>query len=608
MVLERLLVVGNLSLLLVNVYQKECEAIMNREEFNYLNKAYNKRIGRSNVMYDLTDESNLNITKMLEKKGYIEDNGEITVKGIEKLEPYKVNNAVILAAGAATRFVPLSLEKPKGLYEVRNEKIIERQICQLRSAGINDITLVLGYKKEMFFYLKNKYNVKFIFNSEFNVKNNIYSLFLARRELKNTYICSADDYFTNNPFQRYEFSPFYAGYYTDKKTNEMYVEVDDNNKITKMLKGISNGSILLGHSFWSKKFSKKFIELMEEDQKVGVYDNMFWEWLVKDNLSSLPSMYLKPYSSQQIFEFDYFSQLRKFDEKYIDSSHSKIMERIKLIFRCDEEDIIEFKNISEGMTNSSFIFKVDGENYIYRYPGNGTNKIINRKNEKTSLKLANKLGIDPTYVYLDTNEGWKISKFVHSFREPNYDSKGDSSKVIKVLQKLHASNVKVDYGMRPWNDACHMEELLKKSDANSFKQFEDLKEKIKKLYDKTKDDGIKNCFCHGDTYKHNWMIKENGDTFLIDWEYSGMSDPGIDVGYYIVDAMYDFDDAKSFIKEYLAKNDNEGTEFHFMAYTAIIAYYWFVWALYRESCGAVMGKSLYNWYNMAEKYANYLLK
>ena len=318
-------------------------------------------------------------------------------------------------------------------------------------------------------------------------------------------------------------------------------------------------------------------------------------------------VYLKPYSSQQIFEFDYFSQLREFDEKYIDSSHSKIMERIKLIFRCDEEDIVGFKNISEGMTNSSFIFKVDGENYIYRYPGNGTNKIINRKNEKTSLKLANKLGIDPTYVYLDTNEGWKISKFVTSFREPDYNSKEDSSKVIKVLQKLHASNVKVKYGMKPWDDACKMEELLKKNDADSFNQFEELKGKIKKLYDRTRGDGIKNCFCHGDTYKHNWMIKENGDTLLIDWEYSGMSDPGIDVGYYIVDAMYDFDDAKSFIKKYLDGNDNEENEFHFMAYTAIIAYYWFVWALYRESCGAVMGESLYNWYKMSEKYANYLL-
>lgn len=581
---------------------------MNIKEFNCLNRAYNNRIGRSDVMYDLSDKGNELVLNKLKNKGYVDNNNEVTVDGIRLLEKYKVDNAIILAAGAATRFVPLSLEKPKGLYKIRDEKIIERQIKQLKSAGINDITLVLGYKKEMFFYLKEKYNVKFIFNDEFNTKNNIYSLLLAKNKLKNTYICSSDDYFVNNPFQRYEFTNFYAGYYSKEKTNEMYVKIDKNYKIVEMVKGISNENILMGHSYWTRDFSRKFIELMLADQQVGVYDNMFWEWLVKDNLNKFPSMYLKPYHSEQIFEFDYFSQLRKFDEKYIDSSHSRIMERIKLIFRCDEEDIVGFRNVDEGMTNSSFIFKVNDEDYIYRYPGNGTNKIINRKNEKQSLKLAKKLGIDPTYVYLDTNEGWKISKFVHSFREPDYESRKDSSKIIKILQKLHSANIKVDYGMKPWEDACKMEALLKQNDANSFVEFEELKSKIKKLYSKTQNDGINKCFCHGDTYKHNWMIKNNSQTLLIDWEYSGMSDPGIDVGYYIVDAMYDFKAAEEFIKEYLADKDNCKNEFHFMAYVAIIAYYWFIWALYRESCGAVMGESLYNWYKMSEKYANYLLK
>ena len=584
--------------------------LMNKKEFNILNLAYNKRIGRSDIMYEESyipkDEKIVN--NELEKKGYIDKNGEVTIEGIRQLEPYKVDNAVILAAGAATRFVPLSLEKPKGLYKVRNECIIERQIKQLKSAGINDITLVLGYKKEMFFYLKDKYNVKFIFNDKYNEKNNTYSLFLARDQLKNTYICSSDDYFINNPFQRYEFASFYAGYYINEKTNEMYVNVNKNNRITKMIKGLSGGDILLGQSFWTKEFSNKMSKLLSSDQKIGIYDNMFWEWVVRDHLNEFPSYYLKRYLPSEIFEFDYFSQLRDFDDQYVDSSHSKIMERIKLIFRCDEEDIVDFRNVSEGMTNTSFIFKIDGNDYIYRYPGNGTNKIINRKNEKESLKLAYKLGVDPTYIYSDTNEGWKISKFVESFREPDYSSKLDSRRVIKVLQKLHSANIKVDYGMKPWEDANGMEELLKKNSSESFSKFEPLKEKIKILYDKTKNDGVKKCFCHGDTYKHNWMIRPNGDTLLIDWEYSGMSDPGIDVGYYIVDAMYDFNDAQDFIEEYLGENDNPQDEFHFMAYIAIIAYYWFVWALYREACGVTIGESLYNWYKMAQKYADYLLE
>ena len=103
------------------------------------------------------------------------------------------------------------------------------------------------------------------------------------------------------------------------------------------------------------------------------------------------------------------------------------------------------------------------------------------------------------------------------------------------------------------------------------------------------------------------MIEPDKHVILIDWEYSGYSDPGIDVGYYIVDAMYDFDDAERFIKLYLGDEADEKKIFHYTAYIAIIAYYWFVWAMYRESCGANMGDSLANWHLMAQKYADHLI-
>ena len=99
------------------------------------------------------------------------------------------------------------------------------------------------------------------------------------------------------------------------------------------------------------------------------------------------------------------------------------------------------------------------------------------------------------------------------------------------------------------------------------------------------------------------MIQPDGNIILIDWEYSGWSDPGIDVGYYIVDAMYDIDTAKDFIKEYLQTTWTKQLETHYLIYTAIIAYYWFVWAMYRESCGAPMGPSLTNWLEMAKRFS-----
>ena len=516
----------------------------------------------------------------------------------------KVRNAVILAAGAATRFVPLSLEQPKGLYEVNGQRLIDRQIEQLIEAGINDITLVLGYKKEMFYYLKEKYGVKFIINPSFLTKNNIESLRLAKGVMGDTYVCSSDDYFVANPFKEEESHCFYAGHRVGYKTNEMYVDLDDNGRIIKMEKGRDAGRVLLGHSFWSKEFCDLFFSIVEADKDRGHYNNSFWEGLVKDNLDVLPDYYFKEYPLGYIHEFDYFEELREFDKTYVTNSNSKIIANIKSVFHCGDEDIMAFRCINEGLTNTSFIFRISGSDYIYRHPGEGTELIINRKNERTSLENARTIGIDPTYIYMDVDEGWKISKYVKQFREPDYNSKEDSQLVIGVMRRLHASNVKVDYGLRPWEDSCAIEAILKEKEPSSFEQYEGLKEKVHHLYLRTIGDGVAPCFCHGDTYKHNWMIKPDGDVILIDWEYSGNSDPGIDVGYYIVDAMYDIDTAKVFIKEYLREAWTPQLEFHYLAYTALIAYYWFVWALFRESCGADMGDNLDIWREGARRFVD----
>ena len=578
-------------------------------EFYILSSLYNGSKGLVDCQTDIEKQKALQDAKCfsnLVKRGYIKDN-KLTSKALNALQPYKVNNAVILAAGASTRFIPLSLEQPKGLYEVRNEKLIERQICQLKQAGINDITLVLGYKKEMFYYLEDKYQVKFIINDSFNIKNNIESLRLAQSIVSNTYICVSDDYFMENPFNQFEYRCFFSGSSTSEKTDEMYAITDSNNRITRLEKGLDGGRILLGHCFFDKQFSQKFFEIVNSVTNNGKYDKAFWEWLVKDYLNSFDNIYFKEFSPNTIFEFDYFDDLRKFDTNYLGYSHSDIMRNIKLIFRCDEEDIINFRNVSKGLTNKSFVFEINGIEYIYRHPGDGTESIVNRKNEKKSLVLAKQFGIDPTYIYLDVNEGWKISQFIADFREPDYNSFNDSKLIIKTLRKLHNLPITVDYGLDPIKDSIEIEKLLKQKDPNCFKPYQQLKENILKLYSLTENDGIEKCFCHGDTYQPNWMILPDNSVILIDWEYSGVSDPGIDIGYYIVDGQYDFQQAEQFIKEYLQQDYNPTTRLHYLCYISIIAYYWFVWALYRESCGASMPDALQCWLNEAIIYSDYVL-
>lgn len=188
--------------------------------------------------------------KELKNNEFIDENLKITNKGLSALEPYKVDNAIIMAAGMSSRFAPLCYETPKGLLNVKGEKLIEREILQLKEAGIEDITLVVGYMKEKMFYLAEKFGVDIVVNEDYYRFNNTSSLILVTEKLKNTYICSSDNYFPKNPFEKYVYRAYYSAVYQDGETDEYYAEFDKKGRITGVTIGGKDDWIMLGHVFF----------------------------------------------------------------------------------------------------------------------------------------------------------------------------------------------------------------------------------------------------------------------------------------------------------------------------------------------------------------------
>ena len=162
----------------------------------------------------------------------------------------KTDNAVIMAAGTSSRFAPLSYEMPKALITVKGEVLIERQIRQLREAGINDIYIVTGYKAEMFCYLEEKFGVKLVHNPDYLTRNNNASINVIRDVLKNTYICSADNYFSENPFESEVSECYYSAVYADGETKEWCMETNDDGLITNVTVGGKDAWYMLGHTFF----------------------------------------------------------------------------------------------------------------------------------------------------------------------------------------------------------------------------------------------------------------------------------------------------------------------------------------------------------------------
>lgn len=280
---------------------------------------------------------------------------------------YRVDNAIIMAAGLSSRFAPISYEKPKALIDVKGEILIERQIRQLHESGIRDIIVVVGYKKEQFYYLKEKYGVKIVENSEYQVRNNNSSIYAVREYLGNSYICSADNYFEKNPFQREENESFYAAVHADGRTDEWCLEIDSEDYIKQVTVGGENKWYMLGHAFWSHIFSERFIQILEEVYDRKSTGQKFWEDIYRENIGAL-RMKVKRFEDNQIYEFDSLDELREFDSKYKNESGSYVMQCLAKMLYCEEAElkkIVPYKTETGEVTGITFLYA--NKKYVYEY-------------------------------------------------------------------------------------------------------------------------------------------------------------------------------------------------------------------------------------------------
>lgn len=289
---------------------------------------------------------------------------------------YNVDNAIIMAAGTASRFAPISYERPKALIEVKGEVLIERQIRQLKEAGINEIIIVVGYMKEQFSYLADKFGVTIIENNSYLVRNNNSTIYAVRDYLKNSYICSSDNYFSKNPFEAYVDDAYYAAIYADGETKEWCMTEDSDGYINSVTVGGKNAWFMLGHTFWSQDFSSKFLEILEKIYDLPETADLLWEAIYMKHLDTL-KMKIRRYDSDVIFEFDTLDELREFDESYKVDTRSAILKDIAERLCCEEKDIVNVTSFKDNTNAAAGIhFDVKNQSFEYAYE----TKELRRKN------------------------------------------------------------------------------------------------------------------------------------------------------------------------------------------------------------------------------------
>lgn len=539
--------------------------------------------------------------KSLADKGLVEGYAP-TPHGLQELGAYKVENAVIMAAGLSSRFAPISYEKPKGLLVVRGEVLIERQIRQLQEAGITDITVVVGYKKEHFFYLERQFGVKIVVNDEYASRNNNSSLMAVREKLGNTYVCSSDDYFTVNPFEPYVYKAFYASVFVAGETEEWCIKQGAGGRIEAVSVGGHDAQIMLGHVYFDRAFSHRFVEILEEEYDLPATAGKLWEEIYVDHIKEF-DMVVRAYENGVINEFDSLDELRDFDPYFLRNVDSEVFDNIVAVLGCDVDDIHDVYPLKQGLTNLSCHFAVGDDEYVYRHPGVGTDLIIDREAELVAQSLAKDLGLDDTYIFEDPAQGWKISRFVAHARQLDPNDPDQLRRAMEMAHTLHASPMKTQRTFNFYEESqkytSYLKEIKGRIDIAGFAEMADAAARLKRFADA---DQARRCLTHNDFFSLNFLIDEHDKMYLIDWEYSGMADYASDFGTFTVCCELSFEQAKEALAFYFGRTPTFEELRHNFAYVALAGWCWYVWSLLKEAQGECVGEWLYIYYRYAAEY------
>lgn len=370
--------------------------------------------------------------------GFMDANRRLTENARVEIADYKVDSAIILATGAGTRFAPLSFERPKALFEVRGEVLIERLIRQLCDVGINRIAVVAGYMKESLFYLEDKFGVSIVVNPDYASRNNHASVWHARRYLGNTYIVSSDQYFTENIFCSHRYGPCCTVVESESSSAGFKVAMGHNDYVVGIERGGLGSLVMRGPVYFDSDASRAYLNALEHEYDLPATKGKMWEEVLAEHLCDIP-LSVDLVASYTVAEFRFLTDLVAFDTDFFANVDSGILDNICKTLECSREDISDVSPVKAGLTNLSTLFSVRGEKYIYRHPGNGTNELINRRAEAFALGVAKELGLDDTFVYEEPEKGWKISRFIEGCSELDYADAGQVSRALELTRRLHES-------------------------------------------------------------------------------------------------------------------------------------------------------------------------
>ena len=535
------------------------------------------------------------VVKELQDNKWITANGELSEMAVNFIKENQPKRAVILAAGFGMRMVPINTEIPKGLLEVRGEVLIERMIRHLHEVGITDIQVVVGFMKERYEYLIDEFQVKLVVNSEYQVKNNLHSLSKVKSSLDNTYIIPCDIWSEENPFS--DFEPYSWYMVTDEMSVESTVRVNRKRELV-VVDEDDEGNQMIGLCYLAGNKAKIVQEKLQEFSKKPSYDHEFWECTLQEkNKWIIPS---KVVNAKQLIEINTYEQLRELDG----NSANLQTDAISIIQECFAVEVDEIKNITvlkKGMTNRSFLFECRNKKYIMRIPGEGTDHLINRKEEAAVYQALENRQICDDVLYMNPDNGYKITAYLEDATNCDAENWNEVEACITKLREFHELNLTVGHRFDIFGQIDFYESLWN-GEKSYFKDYEKTKTAIFELKKWIDTLEKKETLVHIDAVPDNFLFTKDGIR-IIDWEYAGMQDPHVDIAMFSIYSLYSKEQVDHLIDLYFKGEVSSIIRTKIYAYIASAGLLWSNWCEYKRSLGIDFGEYSLCQYRYAKEYS-----
>lgn len=278
-----------------------------------------------------------------------------------------------------------------------------------------------------------------------------------------------------------------------------------------------------------------------------------------------------------------------------------IKEKISSLL-SEEEEVLSVEQLG-GMTNQNYLVKTTNKQYIVKFFGKGTEKLINRQDEKYNLELLKDLDLDVKNYLFDIEAGIKVNEYIESAITLDSTSiKTKLDKIAPILQTIHASGKELRGEFAPFEEIKKYESLIE--EKIPYANYEAVRKEVFSLEKRLADLGVDRKSCHIDLVPENFIESPQGRLYLIDWEYSSMNDPMWDLAALFLESEFTSQEEEAFLSRYESEQTPVSRE-KIAIYKILQDAIWSLWTVYKEEQGADFGDYGVSRYQRAIKGLSY---